>query len=49
VAKDPTLGPNVITSTQAAAFQAQCKVALQTYNSQYGPLMDEKNSPVVFP
>jgi hypothetical protein len=50
VAKDPVLGPNTITATQASAFQAQCKVALQTYNTQHStPLLDENNNPVVFP
>jgi hypothetical protein len=50
VVKDPVLGPNTITATQASAFQAQCKVALQTYNTQHSTLLlDENNNPVVFP
>lgn len=49
VAKDPVLGPNTITATEATSFQARCKVALQTYNTLYGTLMDENNNPVVFP
>lgn len=47
--KDPSLGENTITATQAQAFQARCKVALQAYNEQHGTLLDENNNPVVFP
>lgn len=49
VQQNPTLDENTITATQASAFQARCKVALQAYNTQYGTLMDENNNPVVFP
>lgn len=46
---NPVLEANTITATQASALQAQCKVALQTYNTQNGALLDENNNPVVFP
>lgn len=49
VAKDPALETNTITSTNAAALQVQCKLALKTYNEEHGALMDENNNQVVFP